>query len=189
MEKAFELYRKYGDNGYIGEDVSQKEHAIQAAILAEKENSYNFPYRRELILASFLHDIGHLLCFENKNIEKMGDLGVKRHEDLGADYLFSLGYSSVVCNLVRNHIKTKRYLIMTNEDYYNNLSEASKQTYQYQGGKLNNQELTEFEKDPYFDYNLKLRDYDDRAKSTEPILINKIKNYDYITYFSSYIHM
>ena len=187
MNKAFDLYRNYGNNGYIGEDVSQLEHATQTALLAEKENPYSLPYRRELILASFLHDVGHLLCFEDKTIEKMGELGVKKHEDLGADYLFSLGFSSVVCDLVRNHIKAKRYLITMDEDYYNNLSEASKQTYLYQGGKLNNQELEEFEKNPYFDYHLKLRSYDDRAKSIDPVLLYKIKTMNPTYYFASYI--
>ena len=187
MIKAFQLYENYGNNGYIGEEVSQLEHATQAALLAEEENPYKTPYRRELILASFLHDIGHLLCFEDDTIEKMGNLGVKKHEDLGADYLFSLGYSSVVCELVRNHIKTKRYLISKNEDYYNNLSEASKRTYQYQGGKLNIQEIEEFENSPYFKYHLKLRDYDDRAKSTDPDLLYKIKTMNPTYYFACYI--
>ena len=46
MEKAdqqscilnvFSLYKKYGDNDYLGEPVNQLEHAIQCAMQAEKE--------------------------------------------------------------------------------------------------------------------------------------------------------
>lgn len=35
--KVFSLYRKYGDSDYLGEPVNQLEHAIQCAMLAEKE--------------------------------------------------------------------------------------------------------------------------------------------------------
>ena len=34
---VFSLYKKYGDNDYLGEPVNQLEHAIQCAMLAEKE--------------------------------------------------------------------------------------------------------------------------------------------------------
>ena len=40
MEQAdhvFSLYKKYGNNDYLGEPVSQLEHAIQCAMVAEKE--------------------------------------------------------------------------------------------------------------------------------------------------------
>jgi predicted HD phosphohydrolase len=53
INKIFSLYEKYGDNNYIGERVSQIEHALQCSFLAEKEN---FP--NHVILAAFLHDIG-----------------------------------------------------------------------------------------------------------------------------------
>ena len=32
---ALNLLKKYGDKGYIGEDVTQMEHAFQCAMLAE----------------------------------------------------------------------------------------------------------------------------------------------------------
>ena len=35
--KVFDLYRKHGEGDYIGEKVSQIEHATQCAMLAEKE--------------------------------------------------------------------------------------------------------------------------------------------------------
>ena len=34
---VFSLYKKYGHNDYLGEPVNQVEHAIQCAMLAEKE--------------------------------------------------------------------------------------------------------------------------------------------------------
>jgi len=35
MERAINLYKKYGNKGYIGEYVTQLEHAVQCALLAE----------------------------------------------------------------------------------------------------------------------------------------------------------
>jgi len=53
INEIFDLYIKNGDNDYIGENVSQIEHALQAALLAENQS-----YPDHVILASFLHDIG-----------------------------------------------------------------------------------------------------------------------------------
>jgi predicted HD phosphohydrolase len=53
MDEIFLLYEKHGANDYIGEKVSQLEHGLQAAFMAEKEN-----YPNNVVLAAFLHDIG-----------------------------------------------------------------------------------------------------------------------------------
>ena len=37
-DKVFVLFDKYGDQDYIGENVSQLEHAVQCAMMAEKED-------------------------------------------------------------------------------------------------------------------------------------------------------
>jgi predicted HD phosphohydrolase len=49
------------------------------------------------------------------------------------------------------------------------LSEASKATLDLQGGRMNDEEAIAFEKDPLFDLKIKLRYWDDEAKSTEPV--------------------
>ena len=36
-KKVFDLYRSQGDVDYLGEKISQTEHAIQCGMLAEKE--------------------------------------------------------------------------------------------------------------------------------------------------------
>jgi putative nucleotidyltransferase with HDIG domain len=181
INNVFSLYQKYGDKGYIGEDITQLEHAMQAALLAEKENCDS-----DVVLAAFLHDIGHLLAFENKNLELMGDLGVLKHEDVGADYLQKLGFSNKICELVRNHILTKRYLITIDKNYFNNLSDASKKTFQYQGGMCTIKEILEFEQDEHFLLNIKLREWDDKAKETSSELLNKIRNIDIKNYLSNH---
>lgn len=182
LDKVFELYLKYGGNGYIGENITQLEHASQCAMLAEEYHSSN----NNLILAGFFHDIGHLIVYENKSLETMGNYGVMNHEDIGAEYLKNNGFNETVCSLVRNHIKTKRYLITKNPDYYNNLSGASKKTFEYQGGKLQEQELIEFEQDSLFPYHLKLREFDDKAKSEDTSLLAKINEMDHLEYLKKF---
>lgn len=73
--EVFNLYNKYGSNGYIWESISQLEHATQCAFLSEEFTQKNIcPYKNYLILRSFLHDIGHLLIFDNKKFKNYGRL-------------------------------------------------------------------------------------------------------------------
>lgn len=184
IENTFKLYELYGDKGYIGEEVTQLEHAIQCAKLAEVDNEYNKP---EIILGAFLHDIGHLLIYDkmennNNNYKCMGDYGVLNHETTGSDYLYHNNFTDEICSIVKNHINTKRYLITKNKDYYNNLSEGSKQTFKYQNGLMSNREIINFENDPLFKIHLKLREWDDKAKDTS-IKYENIK--DIINYYKN----
>jgi hypothetical protein len=48
FDKIFELYEKYGNIGYLGENVSQIEHALQCARLAE-----NHGFDHYVILVSY----------------------------------------------------------------------------------------------------------------------------------------
>ena len=50
------LFAKRGQSEYGGEVVTQLEHALQCATLAEEAGSDT-----QLIVAALLHDIGHLL--------------------------------------------------------------------------------------------------------------------------------
>jgi len=188
MERPFQIYKVHGSRGYIGESVSQLEHATQVALLAEKycdENNINGIFKNELIISAFLHDIGHLLAFEfpcNK-YPLMDDLGVKDHEFIGGEFLLSLGFSRIIADLVKGHVYTKRYLISKNNKYYNKLSDASKETFKHQGGILDENEIINYEKNYLFQYHLKIREWDDIAKSTDPKLLQKIKDMNSTKYF------
>ena len=72
---------------------------------------------------------------------------------------------------------TKRYKIYKNQNYINNLSDASKLTLQFQGGKMSEQEAIEFEKDPLFNWSIKVREYDDKAKVPD-LEINTLDYYE-----------
>ena len=102
VAKVFDLYEKFGAADCIGEPVSQLEHMSQSGQLAEREG-----YDAEVILASFFHDIGHLFALENA-LENMGGYGVKRHEQIGADFLREMGFSERVAKLVENHVQAMR---------------------------------------------------------------------------------
>ena len=161
VELIFGFYEKHGNEDYIGEPVSQLEHMCQSAQLAEGEG-----FDEEVILAAFFHDLGHLIT-QGPTTEMMGEFGLKRHEQLGADFLRSLGFSEKIAQLVENHVQAKRYLTFRYPDYYTKLSEASKQTLIYQGGPMKEEEALKFEKDPLFEVSLRMRTWDEEAKLTD----------------------
>lgn len=156
MNDLLNLYKKYGNCDYIGEEISQISHMTQAAMLAEKNNE---PI--EIVLACFLHDIGHLI--QERELD-MNGLGIKNHEKIGAQLLRSYLIPEPIPTLVENHVKTKKYKVYKYKDYYNKLSDASKKTLVLQGGMMTKEEATKFEQEEYFEWSNKVRDYDDLAK-------------------------
>ena len=157
-EFLFELLIKQEKAGYIGEQISQLEHAVQAALAAEKTT--NDP---SIILAALFHDIGHFLPgFEN--MESMEEYGVKDHDKIGAEFLKNLGFPEKTCQLVGSHVDAKRYLCYKKPDYLNRLSEASKKTLEFQGGPMTKEEAEKFEQSPLFEWFLKIRVWDEMAK-------------------------
>jgi len=156
VDNIFELYAMHGAEEYAGEKVSQLEHMCQAAMMAMQEG-----YDDEVILAAFLHDVGHLLPQVHGT---MGDYGMIDHEKMGADYLHKLGFSDRLCRLIAAHVNAKRYLTWKDRVYYDQLSEASKKTLEYQGGSMQETEAKQFESDPLFDLYIKMRRWDEAAK-------------------------
>ena len=56
IDEIEELFARHGQAAYLGEPVSQSEHALQAACLAERDGA-----PAALVAAALLHDVGHLL--------------------------------------------------------------------------------------------------------------------------------
>ncbi len=160
VDKIFNLYKAHGAEDYIGEPVSQLEHMTQAAQLAARAG-----YDEEVILAAFFHDFGHLCADETAG--QMDGYGVTDHEKLGADYLRQMGFSEKIAKLVESHVQAKRYLTYADEAYYNQLSEASKKTLEFQGGRMTADEAAAFEADELFPLYLQLRRWDEQAKETD----------------------
>jgi 2-amino-1-hydroxyethylphosphonate dioxygenase (glycine-forming) len=152
------LYTLYGGEEYSGEKVSQLEHMVQAAQMARAQG-----YNDEVVLAAFLHDIGHIaekLTDENS----MDSYGIRDHEAIGASYLTENGFSFRVSRLVASHVAAKRYLTLREPGYYDKLSEASKRTLEFQGGPMSEEEADLLEEDSLFREIVQMRRWDEAAK-------------------------
>ena len=164
--EIMDLYAGYGGNEYAGEKVTQLEHMVQAAQLAEEQG-----FDEEVILAAFLHDIGHISeaakgdeSEEMSASRRMDGFGIKDHEELGADFLKEKGFSKKVVRLVQSHVEAKRYLTATDPAYYAELSEASRKTLEYQGGPMTQEEAEAFKQYPLFSLIIQMRKWDELAK-------------------------
>ena len=149
------LQIKGADIQYGNEAVTQLEHALQCADLAEQHQLPN-----ATIAAALLHDIGHLLYEDEDPIHKGKD---GYHENLGADYLSNY-FKEDVTIPIRAHVDSKRYLSSTEDGYYDSLSEASKLSLKVQGGPFTKEEAEEFIKKPFMKEAVEMRRFDDMAK-------------------------
>ena len=172
-DHIMQLYNNYGEHEYAGEKVTQLEHMVQAARLAEQQGN-----EEEVILAAFLHDIGHI-CVEARGLNEMDGWGIKDHEQLGAEFLLGKGFSQKIAWLVQSHVAAKRYLTWKHPAYYEQLSEASKKTLAWQGGPMNDGEALAFEQHPLFELMIKMRQWDDEAK-VEHMEIGSLEKYHHM---------
>src|ERR1700748_971696 len=156
--EIMDLYAGYGGAEYAGEKVSQLEHMVQAAQLAEAQG-----FDEEVILAAFLHDVGHI-SEAAKGDNEMDGFGIKDHEELGAEFLKEKGFSKKIVRLVESHVEAKRYLTATDPSYYAELSEASRKTLEYQGGPMTREEAEAFKQYPLFPLIIQMRKWDEEAK-------------------------
>jgi phosphonate degradation associated HDIG domain protein len=172
IDEVFDLYELHGGEDYIGEPVSQLEHMSQSAQLAIEQGSDD-----EIVLAAFFHDIGHI-CVAQNTSNSMDGYGIKRHEKVGADYIRSKGFPERIAKLVEGHVQAKRYLTYKHEEYYNSLSEASKKTLEFQGGRMSKSESDSFESYTLFETSILMRKWDELAKETDfPIIdLNDMKH-------------
>ncbi len=157
------LYYSHGNEIYFGENVTQLQHALQCAQCAMHEGE-----DEETILAAFLHDVGHIHP-DAHFFEAMEGYGIFNHENLGAEFLRELGFSDKLCTLVASHVSAKRYLTYKFPEYYHQLSDASKKTLQFQGGKMTTKEAKIFELSPLKEAIIRLRKWDELAKEEEKI--------------------
>ncbi len=164
LSEIIDLYNNCGNDNYYGEKVSKTEHMIQCAVSAELAGEPDY-----IVVSCLLHDIGHFLAKDDTN-----GYGVADHGKVGYNYLRSMCVDRRVCNLVRKHTDAKRYLVTIDNKKYDQLSEASKRTLEFQGGKMNNDELRDMLSDPCLDDILKVRKYDDMGKR-ENVTLPKIE--------------
>lgn len=155
-QEILAMFHQNGDSLYGGEGVTQREHALQAAYLAEQAGA-----DANLILAALLHDVGHLLHDLPDDAPDQGIDDV--HEELGAKWLASR-FPAEVLVPVQMHVASKRYLCATEEGYWDALSEPSKISLELQGGPMSDIECERFRSGDHFEACIRLRRWDDEAK-------------------------
>lgn len=156
FETIRDLFSRRGDSEYGGEAVTQWEHAAQAALRAEAEGA-----GAALVVAALLHDVGHLLHALPDDAPERGIDDV--HERLGAEWL-ARSWPAAVVAPVRLHVPAKRYLCAVEPEYYDGLSEPSRQSLELQGGPFSAAEAEAFAREPYAMDAVRLRRWDDAAK-------------------------
>jgi phosphonate degradation associated HDIG domain protein len=156
VDELFRLLEEKGGSRYGGEHLPQLAHALQSAQLAVEAGD-----PASLVVASLMHDIGHLV---GKGDEGLAEKGIDaRHETSGALVLEQV-FGPAVAEPVRLHVDAKRYLCFAEAGYWDALSRGSKVSLQVQGGPFNAEEARTFIERPYATDAVKLRRYDDFAK-------------------------
>jgi len=153
IEEICQLYQIKGDRLYGGEAISQFAHGLQCAALAADHHQ-----SAEMIVACLLHDIGHLL---DSPKQPLG--GYTPHEEAALMALRSL-FRPAVTEPIRLHVAAKRYLCTVEPDYWDALSECSKQSLKLQGDRLSKAAAQAFIDQPYAPEAVQLRRWDDQAK-------------------------
>ena len=151
-----DLYRQAGDAQYAGEPVTQLEHAWQCAQLARLAGA-----SAELQLASWLHDLGHLLMALPGTPTLRGQ--DDRHEAVAAPVLQAI-WGRRVAEPVRLHVQAKRYLVGRHPAYRQRLSPDSLRSLKLQGGAMDIYEQQLFEQTAMHADAIKLRAWDDEGK-------------------------
>ncbi|MFL6691639.1 MAG: phosphonate degradation HD-domain oxygenase [Ramlibacter sp.] len=156
LEQIVALYRSLGDRAYSGEPVTQLDHALQSAALAQAAGAAD-----ALVAAALLHDVGHL-------VNDQGDTPTERgiddlHQFHGAHFLAPL-FGREVVEPIRLHVAAKRYLCAMRPGYHEALSADSKRSLALQGGVFSPQEAAAFARRPYAADAISVRLWDDEAK-------------------------
>ena len=151
------LLRRRGGEQYSGEPVTQLEHALQTAALAEAEHADD-----QLVTAALLHDLGHL-------VHEMGETPTLRgvddiHQYIVLPFLRRL-FPERVLDAVRLHVDAKRYLCATRPGYREALSADSQRSLQLQGGVFDAEQVAAFAALPGAQDAVHLRLWDDLAKT------------------------
>ena len=156
VDMIINLYQTAGTDEYHGENVSQLDHALQAAQLARDAGHVD-----EEVIAALLHDIGHIWPDDDRHVT---EVGVIDHDLIGKRALLEMGFSEAVADIVQGHVDAKRYLVTANKVYAQRLSEVSIESLRLQGGPMSPEEAQAFLQAPRFDEKLRLRVWDDLAK-------------------------
>lgn len=146
-----------GNENYGAEEVTQLQHALQCAMLAEEEKA-----DAQQITAALLHDIGHIM-HEDVLPDGADQLLDDKHEARAYEWI-SARFGAIVADPIRLHVAAKRYLCSVDDAYAKKLSPTSYKSFVDQGGTMDEKEIRAFEAEPFFKRAVQLRHWDDLAK-------------------------
>ncbi|MEM8707138.1 MAG: HD domain-containing protein [Actinomycetota bacterium] len=153
------------------ESVTQVEHALQCGAHALSAGADD-----AVVLAAFLHDIGHLLLDEHDEKGNFLDTDL-RHENVGSRFLANW-FDDAVTGPIELHVPAKRYLCGTDPDYAARLSASSIRSLEVQGGAMTDVEIAGFERRPHHEAAVAVRRWDDDAK-VEGVACPNIEDFRY----------
>lgn len=156
LDEIFALYRRNGNRRYAPEGLSQLQHALQCAQLAER-----FGATSPMIAAALLHDYGHLL--ETNDEAPLVQGRQNSHAAVGARHLSAI-FPPSVTEPIRLHVTAKRHLCAVDQHYFEALSPGSLLTLKSQGGLLSASETRAFLAEPHAQAAILLRRWDDMSK-------------------------
>jgi gamma-butyrobetaine dioxygenase len=166
VDYLVELFETRGDAEYLGEPVSQKEHALQCAELVLQDGAPD-----ALVAAALLHDIGHLLPGDDSAQPGADPM----HEEKASAWLRSY-FDWDVTEPIRLHVIAKRYLCTIQPSYFERLSQASIESLALQGGRLSSDQAEAFESETHFQAALRVRRWDEAAKNPARV-VPELKTY------------
>lgn len=172
LEQCLTLLETQGAQQYGLEAVTQREHALQCAFLAEQAGAPEF-----LIAACLLHDLGHLLHDWG---EQAAADGLDDRHEVRAAVALQDSVAAAVVEPIRLHVAAKRYLCAVDEQYAAGLSAASQRSLQLQGNPYSTAEAAAFLQRPYAQAAIQLRRWDDQAKEPGRLTPN-------LTHFRPYL--
>jgi predicted HD phosphohydrolase len=165
---VWRLLVERGSRESIVPGVSALDHALRCADLALEAGA-----GPELVTASLLHDIGHLLR-EDFPVAG-GAAGRDRHAMIGAAFL-GLWFGPGVTEPVRLHGEAKRYLCAIEPGYQGRLHSGAQSSLERNGGPMAADEARAFLDDTHARGALLLRRWDDRA-AAEPVPFGSIARF------------
>ncbi len=150
------LFAYTGTQLYGGEAITQREHALQAAWLAEQGGADD-----AMVIACLLHDLGHMLFGQGNDDLARGNDDLHQMKIL--PFLRGLLPREVI-DPIGMHVDAKRYLCRIDPQYFDALSDASRASLALQGGIMDAVAAERFAARPYAMHAAALRRYDDAAK-------------------------
>lgn len=159
IEEIRALFLAYGADPYGAEAVTQQQHALQCAHLAERAGAST-----HLVAAALLHDLGHLVKPGNppRKPGKLRDVD-DTHQYMAIPFLRGV-FPEAVLEPIRLHVDAKRYLCFVDRHYWDSLSPVSQRSLELQGGTFTLEQARNFVAKPFANDAVALRRWDDLAK-------------------------